>query len=179
METFKQKYSSSLNIFLATVLFVLYVFVVFSIPNPVKGHSIPTAEQFIYDIQYAQKIYPAFAIYTLIILKNILNVKNLKWLIYPIIIIVLNFSLHMIFVLAWGTFILWFGCFTIPLNFRILIQLAFGIEGYKKSLNEKSNVKLEETLNVGNDNKLQKKLNIIGYIVIPIFLLLLFISIVK
>lgn len=100
METFKQKYSASLNILLATVLFFLYVFVVFIVLNHSIGQSIP-------NIQDSCKFYPAFIIYVLIILKNIIRVKTARGLIYPIIFVMMFISLNIILILTFGYILSW------------------------------------------------------------------------
>ena len=162
------KYSAIRNILIATVLFVLYIVFVaypFLAANQPPNES---TSKWAYDyapVHYAMIYFPAYALYVYSILKNILNIKYLRWLIYPLVFIMLFIATHMVF-FVFSMVILWFGLITIPVGFISLIA----IEGLAIGLDIKGHKQNAET-NTDNCANIQKYLDIICKFIIPISLL--------
>lgn len=161
------KSNASVSIIISTVLFVLYVvFIAF----PFLATNQPPNEstsKWAYDyapVHYAMIYFPAFALYVYSILKNILNVKHIRWLIYPVVFVMLFVAIHMVF-FVYSMAILWFGLVTIPLGFIGLIA----IEILAIILDIKEHKKGSES-GVNSNESVQKTLHIIGALVIPVSL---------
>ena len=162
------KSNASVSIIISTVLFVLYVvFIAF----PFLATNQPPNEstsKWAYDyapVHYAMIYFPAFALYVYSILKNILNVKHIRWLIYPIVFVMLFVAIHMVF-FVFSMVILWFGLITIPAGFIALIV----VEGVAICLDIKEHKEASEIDVLGNEN-IQKVLNIISRFIVPISLI--------
>ena len=162
------KNNSIKNIFLATILFILYVMFV---AYPFLAANQPPNEassQWAYQdapIHYGLIYFPAFAIYVYIILRNVLNVNKLRWLVYPIIFIMLFVAVHMV-LFIYSMVVLWLGLLTIPIGFITLII----VEMVAISLDIKTHLQKEEANKKLNLNFVQKILDIIGKFIIPLFL---------
>lgn len=162
------KSNASVNIIISTILLILYViFVAF----PFLATNQPPNEstsKWAYDyapVHYAMIYFPAFAFYLYSILKNILNVKHIRWLIYPIVFVMLFVASHMVF-FVFSMVILWFGLITIPVGFIALIAveiLAIGLDIKER--------KQASGTGISNHENIQKALNIIGGLIVPISLI--------
>ena len=162
------KYSAMGNIIIATILFILYIVFVafpFLVANQPPNEA---TTKWTYDyapVHYAMIYFPAFALYVYSILKNILNVKCMRWLVYPLVFVMLFIATHMVF-FVFSMVILWFGLITIPVGFIALIA----IEGLAIGLDIKGNKQNTET-NTANYADIQKYIDIVGKFIIPILLL--------
>lgn len=162
------KSNASVSIIISTVLFVLYVvFIAF----PFLATNQPPNEstsKWAYDyapVHYAMIYFPAFALYVYSILKNILNVKHIRWLIYPIVFVMLFVAIHMVF-FVFSMVILWFILITIPAGFIALIV----VERVAICLDIKEHKEASEIDVFANEN-IQKVLNIISRFIVPIALI--------
>jgi len=145
----KKKFGATTKILVSTILFILYIsFVAF----PFLAANQPPNEatsQWAYSaapLHYALLYFPAFALYVYSICKNILDIQHIRWLIYPIIFIVLFVGAHMLF-FVFSMIILWFCILTIPLGLAALIIL----EVFAIHLDIKNSHK-----NAENKNKIKK-----------------------
>lgn len=162
------KYSAIRNIFIATVLFILYIIFVAYPFLAINQPPNESTSKWAYDyapVHYAMIYFPAFALYVYSILKNILNVRHIRRLIYPIVFVMLFVAIHMVF-FVFSMVILWFGLITIPVGFITLIV----VEGVAIGLDIKEHKQVSEIGAIGNEN-IQKVLNIIGRFIVPISLI--------
>ncbi len=163
-----KKLNASVDIIISTIFFLLYViYIVF----PFLAVNEPPNEatsKWAYDyapVHYAMIYFPAFALYLYAILKNILNVKRIRRLIYPIVFIMLFIAIHMLF-FVFSMVILWFLLFTIPIGAITLIV----IERLAISLDVKERKQITDT-GVSKNEDIQKILNFISCFIIPISLI--------
>lgn len=160
----------SINIIISTILFILYiVFIAF----PFLAANQPPNEstsKWAYDyapVHYAMIYFPAFALYIYAILKNILYIRCIRWLIYPIVFITLFIAIHMLF-FVFSMVILWFLLITLPVGAIALIV----IEGLAIGLDIKERKQIADTC-VSRNEDIQKILNFISCFVVPVSLVCL------
>lgn len=155
------------NIIVATILFVLYIvfvaFPFFAATSPQTEASLEWAYNYA-PIHYAMIYFPAFAIYVYSILKNILAVRYIRSLIYPIVFIILFVAVHMVF-FVFSAVILWFAIITIPVGFIVLVAIEM-LAIYFDIKDRKQNGEI----NFSKNSDFQMVLDILGKFVIPLLL---------
>ena len=116
---FKNKFIAPINILLATLAFVLYIVFVaypFLVTNQPPNEASSTWAYDYAPVHYALIYFPAYILYLIVICKNIISVKKIRWFIYPIIFIILFVATHMVF-FVFSMIILWFCIITVPAGF--------------------------------------------------------------
>lgn len=155
------------NILISTLIIIVYVALVvipFFVNNSPPNEA---TSQWSYNnapLHYALLFYPIVALYCISVVKNIFNVKSFRCIIYPICFCMLFVLCHMCFFVL-SAVILFVCIITIPLGALIL----FFITIFALVLDIKSFKNIE--IPIVNKDDLQKELNIIAFILIPLCLL--------
>lgn len=163
------KSNASVNIIVSNILFILYILFVAFPFLAVNQPPDESTSKWTYDyapVHYAMIYFPVFALYMYSILKNILNVKHIRKLIYPLVFIMLFIAIHMVF-FVFSMTILWFCLITVPVGFLTLIATEiFAINFDNKDDKEIT----DDNINKNNNKNIQKVLNITGCFIIPLLL---------
>lgn len=154
--------SSALKIVIASVLYILYYAIVvfpFLSDNLLTNGVIGKWKSDAALIRYALLFCPALWVYLCVIVRNILNVRYLRSIVYPFLFLMF-FAVSYAVLLIWGTSVLWSMLLTVPVGvivFFVLILMSF-----KQDIRDKA-ISLKED----NLHSLQQGLNIIAYYIVP------------
>ena len=159
----------SIKILAATAVFWLYV-VFAAYPFLVANQpSTEATSQWRYDyapLYYALIFFPIYFAYFMVVADNIVGVRRIRKLVYPVCFVTLFAATHMVFFI-YGMVILWFAILTVPIG--LLALFGGEIWAFVLDAKDKSDGDVEKSVNDG----LRKKLNVIGRVVVPAALVLL------